>query len=166
MRYQHPDLDEITAFLRDFGMQVIKSTGDKRWFRGYGPDQYVYYAQKGPKKFLGGTYETESYRDLEKASMLPGASAIEKLDDAPGSGHFVTAVDPEGFPVCFVHGQEPAKAGRFPEKIPMNYEQEKPRVREFLRFKQGPAAIHKVRSARLLSAHSNFFHCKRLVIMA
>lgn len=66
MRYQHPDLEEITTFLRDFGMHVVKKTDDKIWYRGYGPDQYVYYAQKGPKQFMGGAYEVESYEDLEK----------------------------------------------------------------------------------------------------
>lgn len=47
-------------------MRVVKETDDKVWFRGYGVDQYVYYAQRGPKKFLGGTFEVESYQDLEK----------------------------------------------------------------------------------------------------
>lgn len=66
MRYQHPDLETITTFLRDFGMHVRKATESKIWFGGYGPDQYVYYAQKGPRKFLGGSFEVESYEDLEK----------------------------------------------------------------------------------------------------
>lgn len=144
MRYQHPDLDEITTFLADFGMHLVKSTDDKRWFRGYGPDQYVYYAQRGPKKFLGGTYEVESYADLEKAAAIDGAGKIEELSDAPGGGHFITLTDPEGFPVCFVHGQEPAETGQLPTKLITNYEQDKPRVREFLRFREGPAAVHKV----------------------
>ena len=146
MRYQHPDLDEITTFLADFGMHLVKSTDDRRWFRGYGPDQYVYYAQKGPKKFLGGTYEVESYADLEKAAAIEGAGKIEELSDAPGGGHSVTLTDPEGFPVCFIHGQEPAETGQLPTKLITNYEQDKPRVREFLRFREGPAAVHKVRS--------------------
>lgn len=47
-------------------MNVAKKTEDKRWYRGYGTDQYVYYAQQGPKKFLGGTFEVESYEDLER----------------------------------------------------------------------------------------------------
>jgi hypothetical protein len=131
MRYQHPDLDEITTFLLDFRMHVAKSTDNKRWFRWYGSDQYVYYAQKGPKTFLGGVYEVESYADLEKAAKLKGASAIERLEDAPGGGHLVTIIDPEGFPVCFIYGQESAEVGRLPEKIIINYEQEKPRVGEF-----------------------------------
>ena len=50
----------------DFGMQTVKETEDAAWYGGYGPDQYVYYAQKGPKKFLGGTYLVESYSEIEK----------------------------------------------------------------------------------------------------
>lgn len=52
--------------MRDFGMHVAKKAQDKIWFRGYGPDQYVYYAQKGPKKFLGGAFQVETFGDLEK----------------------------------------------------------------------------------------------------
>lgn len=144
MRYQHPDLDEITTFLRDFGMHVVKSTDGKRWFRGYGPDQFVYYAQKGPKQFLGGTFEVESYADLEKAARIQGAGDIQKLEDSPGGGSMVTLEDPEGFPVNFIHGQEPAEIGQLPEKLVVNYEIEKPRVRNFQRFDDGPAAVHKV----------------------
>ncbi|KAH6660541.1 trihydroxytoluene oxygenase [Truncatella angustata] len=144
MRYQHPDLDEITTFMRDFGMHVVKSTGDKIWFRGYGPDQYVYYAQKGPKEYLGGTFEVETYKDLEKVAGLPGAGDIRRLDDSPGGGSIVTVHDPEGFPINFIHGQEPAEVGQLPQKLVVNYETEKPRVREFQRFEVGPAAVHKL----------------------
>lgn len=73
MRYQHPDLKQITVFLRDFGMHVAKKSadGERVWYRGYGADQYVYYAQKGEKKFLGGTFEVESFAELEKCVSFP-----------------------------------------------------------------------------------------------
>ena len=47
-------------------MQICKRTDNQIWYRGYGPDQYVYYAQKGEKKFLGGTFEVESMEDLQR----------------------------------------------------------------------------------------------------
>ncbi|CAH0017106.1 unnamed protein product [Clonostachys rhizophaga] len=149
MRYQHPDLDEITTFLQDFGMHIVKATDEKRWFGGYGPDQYVYYAQKGPRKFLGGTYEVETFADLEKASRIKGAGQIEALEDAPGGGHLLTLIDPEGFPVSLIHGQDPVKVGEIPKQLVMNYEADKPRVREFQRFKEGPAAVHKLTDFKL-----------------
>jgi hypothetical protein len=47
-------------------MTVAKRTGSEIWYKGYGTDQYVYYARKGPKEFLGGAFEVESYQDLER----------------------------------------------------------------------------------------------------
>jgi hypothetical protein len=144
MRYQHPDLKSIRTFLHDFGMRTVKETEDRVWFQGYGVDQYVYYAQQGPKKFLGGTFEVETYDDLVKASKLEGAGPIQPLDDAPGGGSLVTAYDPEGLPINFIHGQEPAKTGKMPERLIVNFEADKPRKRRFQRFDEGPAAVHKV----------------------
>jgi hypothetical protein len=58
----------------------------------------------------------------------------------------VTVHDPEGFPVHLIFGQQPAQPSNVPEKLTYNYENEKPRIRKFQRFKAGPAAVHKVRS--------------------
>ncbi|OAG00763.1 Glyoxalase/Bleomycin resistance protein/Dihydroxybiphenyl dioxygenase [Paraphaeosphaeria sporulosa] len=144
MRYQHPDLAEITTFLRDFGMSVAQKAEGKRWFKGYGTDQYVYYAQEGEKRFLGGAFEVESYAELEKATRIPGASAIQDLSDAPGGGHMVTIIDPGNFPINLLYGQTPKPAGPMPSILQTNYEVQKPRVATFQRFSPGPAAVHKL----------------------
>ncbi|KAK5726276.1 hypothetical protein LTR17_012896 [Elasticomyces elasticus] len=148
MRYQHPDLEEITTFLLDFGMHIAKksSDGERIWYRGYGTTQYVYYAQRGPKKFLGGTFEVESHAELEKAAKIPSSSSsgIEDLTEAPGGGYMLTLTDPEGFPINLLYGQEPAEKGDYPEKVIVNDEVDKPRVRKFNRFTPGPAAVHKL----------------------
>ncbi|KAF2725804.1 trihydroxytoluene oxygenase [Polychaeton citri CBS 116435] len=144
MRYQHPDLGKITTFLQDFGMNVVKRTGDKVWFGGYGPDQYVYYAQTGEKKFLGGTFEVESMEELKQAAKIPGATEIEELVDAPGGGYLLTAYDPEGFPINLIYGQQAAERQELPQNVIYNSESEKPRVRQFNRFTPGPAAVHKL----------------------
>ena len=103
------------------------------------------YVAKGPKKFLGGTYVVESVEDLERACQLGDGATIKELSNAPGGGSVVTVFDPEGFPINLLHGQEPVPAKDPPQKITINYENDKPRVREFLRFQPGPAAVHKVR---------------------
>lgn len=144
MRYQHPNLDEITTFLRDFGMVVAQKAEGKRWYKGYGEDAYIYYAQEGEKKFLGGTFEVASFAELEKAAAVPGASGITELSDAPGGGHMVTLHDPEGFPINLIYGQVKQTAGPFPEVLTTNYEHDKPRIARFQRFKPGPAAVHKL----------------------
>lgn len=56
----------------------------------------------------------------------------------------VKLIDPEGFPVNLMHGQTPAEKGKYPEKLAINYETDKPRIRKFQRFEPGPAAVHKV----------------------
>ncbi|KAL2835876.1 Glyoxalase/Bleomycin resistance protein/Dihydroxybiphenyl dioxygenase [Aspergillus pseudoustus] len=143
MRYQHPDLDEITKFLQDFGMTVARRTESEIWYKGYGTDQYVYYARKGPKQFLGGAFEVESYKDLERARTLSKSTPIEQPSRSPGGGHMVTVYDPDGFPVNLIFGQAPAEPGDAPSTLTYNYELDKPRVRKFQRFKAGPAAVYK-----------------------
>jgi hypothetical protein len=149
MRYQHPDLNVITTFLRDFGMHVVKKTPTQRWYAGYGPDQYVYYAQEGPSKYLGGTFEVESTAELEKITKLPNCTVlndgIQEMTDAPGGGQILSILDPEGFPVNFIYGQTPASHDiPKPAKLLHNDESDKPRQRAFQRFEPGPAAVHKL----------------------
>jgi len=105
------------------------------------------HAKKGPKEFLGGTFTVETYQDLERATKLPGSSSIQELVDAPGGGFFVALRDPEGFPINLIYGQQEREPSleEQPKMLAYNFENEKPRVREFLRFKPGPAAVHKVR---------------------
>lgn len=45
---------------------VAKRQGDEVWYKGYGPDQYVYYARRGPKMFLGGAFEVGSMDELKR----------------------------------------------------------------------------------------------------
>ncbi|KAL4770007.1 Glyoxalase/Bleomycin resistance protein/Dihydroxybiphenyl dioxygenase [Aspergillus nidulans var. acristatus] len=117
MRYQHSDIDEITTFLQDFGMSVAKRTDSEVWYRGYGEDQYVYYARKGPKQYLGGTFQV--------ARRLPQAAEIQQLSDAPGGGYLVRFSNPEGFPVNLIFGQRNLAFADFS-------------------FGPGPAGVHKL----------------------
>ena len=79
-----------------------------------------------------------------RARSLPGAGEIEELKDAPGGGYRISFQDPEGFPVNLVYGQEPAETGKLPKKLVYNFENEKEREGAFQRFRDGPAAVHKV----------------------
>lgn len=146
VRYQHPDLEKLHSFMLDFGMQMAKRTTEEAWYRGYGPDNYVYYARKGPKAFLGGTFEVESLEELQKASKIPGAGDINPMDDAPGGGFLLTIVDPEGFQVNLIYGQQDKRSLSIidSEELASNYPDSKHRVRKFNRFQPGPAAVHKV----------------------
>lgn len=56
----------------------------------------------------------------------------------------VTLTDPDGFAMNLFCGQTPVTPSTYPEKLVVNYETEKPRVRQFQRFQPGPAAVHQV----------------------
>lgn len=67
------------------------------------------------------------------------------MENAPGGGFIASILDAEGFPLSLVYGQSPTEPQTMPERLLFNDEKEKPRVRKFVRFTPGPAAIHKVR---------------------
>lgn len=79
-------------------------------------------------------------------------NGIEPLTTSPGGGSIVTLLDPENFPVSFIHGQAPPPSQPLPAKLIVNDESTKPRTRHFQRFNPGPAAIHKLGHFGLVSA--------------
>lgn len=81
-----------------------------------------------------------------RAVKIPGAGPIEIDNDSPGGGKRVTIIDPEGFPMGLISNQESfvAEHRPRPEKLAHNFEDEKMRINNFLRFTEGPAAVHKV----------------------
>ncbi|QKX58386.1 uncharacterized protein TRUGW13939_05508 [Talaromyces rugulosus] len=105
--YVHKEIDRALEFLLEFGLRQVKRVGKSIYFRGTGPDPFVYCAQEGDEDRFGGVaFVVESESDLEAAQALPGASAIYPLTDAPGGGRCVTFHDPvDKFPFHLVHGQ-------------------------------------------------------------
>ncbi|GAC95150.1 hypothetical protein PHSY_002725 [Pseudozyma hubeiensis SY62] len=166
--YNHADADKARQFYLDFGMAIVHQGGGSTFFGGYGPDPFVYWLRKAepgdPSSFGGAAYEVEERAELDKAAKISGASEIQPLD-APGGGQIVTIRDPLGFVVHFVYGQQKRSAGEI-DTLPSddsdpvlgqvlkdiksrdhvyNYEEpdQKPRKGKFLRFKPGPAPVHK-----------------------
>jgi len=149
MRYSHADLELTTTFLKDFGMEPVKTSEDGKtiWFAGSGVDPYVYVATKsesGTPEYQGGAFTAGSRDDLVKAAeRLPNAKGPFKLD-GPGGGEMVSATDPDGLPFHLVYGIEERE-----DKDPgltriNNFPLEKPRKGEFLRFEAQPAIVHKL----------------------
>lgn len=68
------------------------------------------------------------------------------MTEAPGGGKRLTIIDPEGFPVSLIWGQSSdlGEDRTHPERLIYNFETDKNRVNQFQRFKEGPAAVHKL----------------------
>src|SRR4051794_18358687 len=81
---------------------------------------------------------------LLRAQKLPGAGKIQPLDNAPGGGSILAIIDPEGFPINLMRGQEPITNLKYPKNLLINTTAETPRKRTFQRFTPGPAEVHKL----------------------
>lgn len=125
--YTYKDITKASQFLNDFGFQEVKTIDTDRktiYYRGTGPEPFVYCAREGDiDEFGGAAFVVESREDLEYASQtLPGASGMYELADAPGRGLCVTFSDPvDGFPFHLVHGQDLADVTRALPQLKYNY---------------------------------------------
>ncbi|KAI1853188.1 hypothetical protein JX265_011469 [Neoarthrinium moseri] len=147
--YKYADIDKAVKFLADFGFTEEKKVGDKIYFRGYGTEPWVICAIKADKNEFGGIgYVVDSEEDLQYASeILPKATKVHVLEDAPGKGKCVTFADPvDGFPFHLVYGQETTDMLDIPlPQEAYNYPTEKNRgVNQFQRFQKRPAPVHKL----------------------
>lgn len=147
--YTHQDAAKAKQFLEDFGMDIRAVQDNGIFYHGYGDEPFLYWFKPGETSAFGGAcYAVESREDLVKASRVQGAGQIQNLD-APGGGEWVTIVDPIGFPVHFVYGQEKLTSLDNPRPAfvehDVNYEDnnDKPRKGQFLRLDKGRAPVYK-----------------------
>jgi hypothetical protein len=84
VRFSAPDLDQMEAFLNDFGM--VRAARDEKtlYMRGEGSDPFLHVTHKGDPGFAGVAFRALSIADLEKletgASILIDGEAITIAD--------------------------------------------------------------------------------------
>lgn len=126
--YKHTNLEQAQTFLEDFGLSVVASKEGRVFFRGTGPDPFVYCAEQGDENEFGGAaFLVASLTDLEAASQLPGTLGIRDLD-APGGGKIVTVPDPFGNRIFhLVYGQQAVQSNHVPSEAerPFNFVSER-----------------------------------------
>ncbi|CZR64452.1 related to 2,3-dihydroxybiphenyl-1,2-dioxygenase [Phialocephala subalpina] len=113
---EHPrKIHSNKGFHNDFGFFECTSrspSSNKTYFHGYGDGPWVYCLSAGDQdKFGGAGFVVESLDNLEyTAKILPEATAIYRLKDAPGEEKGVTFKDlVDGWPMHLVWGQEERK---------------------------------------------------------
>lgn len=115
--FERPDLDAAERFVGDFGLRVVERTPETLFARGTAPAPYCYRVERGARaRFVGLVFSVGSRADLEALARVDGASAIEPAD-GPGGGERVRLVDPSGFRVDAVFGQQPAAP--LPHRAPL-----------------------------------------------
>ncbi|KAL5363810.1 Glyoxalase/Bleomycin resistance protein/Dihydroxybiphenyl dioxygenase [Aspergillus floccosus] len=145
--YTHRKIDAAHEFLLDFGFQQVKCVGKDIFYRGTSSEPFVYCARQGEEDAFGGAaFVVESESDLVAATMLPGATGIYDLGDAPGGGRCVTFYDPiDQFPFHLIHGQKPHSGEKVLPQLRFNFPTDKHRAgNQTQRFQKGPAPVHKL----------------------
>lgn len=148
IRFSTPDIDAMEKFGTDFGFTVTAREGDTLYMRGTDPSPYCHVSTLGEPGFLGVAFEAASAEDLQKASELEGASAVESLV-GPGGGHVVRFSDPDGIPVEIVHGRELLPKIDAPAALPYNTGGVVQRLGQAQRVPSGPSKVKRIGHAVL-----------------
>lgn len=127
--YTHAGFEREHQFLTDFGFTEVSrlnvgKSNETIYYRGYGTEPWLYCSRKGEEDAFGGAaFVVESRKDLELATrVIPTASEIWEMKDAPGGGECVTVKDPvDGFEVHLVYGQVQREAEEHHEPRAFNY---------------------------------------------
>lgn len=148
--YTHSNWDAACQFLHDFGLIPVEGYDQSPgviYYRGYGPEPFVYCATKGDEdEFGGGAWIVDSMADLELAArILPHASDVFDLK-TPGGGKCVSFQDPvDGFKFHLIYGQTSRDSSDDFKELPLNFPNNKHRpVNKTQRMEKGPAPVHKI----------------------
>lgn len=139
VRFSAPDLNEMSAFLSDFGMHSALEADGVLYGRGSGAYPFAHITEPGEPAFLAVGFRARSVDDLERLAASEGTN-IEPLG-APGGGLVTRLTDPDGLCVEVVAGQRTVPAEEYFASARHNDAGRKNRVRERLRLGAGPANV-------------------------
>ena len=149
-RLQSPDLDVAEEFLVNFGMTRAERTNDTLYMRGTDPTPFIHVTHLGESKFIGLAFRAQSEEDLEKISKANGASAIENLDE-PGGGKRVRLIEPNGYQIEVVFGQESVEAIPVPRFGVNTAAARASRLGELTRIEPGPSHVKRLGHAVIMT---------------
>ena len=142
-RLRAPDLDAMEEFLTHFGMLRAARTPRGLYMRGTDPPHHIHVTEKGDPAFVGFAYHAASEDDLARVARVPGASAVEEMDE-PGGGRRVRLREPNGYQIEVVHGMAALDPVPVP-RDPMNTGREPlRRAGTLMRPARAPAPIKRI----------------------
>ncbi len=143
IRFRAPDLDRMESFLTDFGLVRSARTDTALYMRGADTHHHIHVTELGEPAFVGVGFEAASAADLASIARVPGASAIEAIDE-PGGGSRVRLRDPNGIEIEVVHGIHSVEALPLPTRRPLNTESCRARLGERQSVERGPAHVKRL----------------------
>jgi catechol 2,3-dioxygenase-like lactoylglutathione lyase family enzyme len=149
VRYVAPDLDEMEAFLTDFGLHRAVRTEGALYMRASGTAPFVHVTELGPQpRAAGFGLLAVDAAALEGAANRFGATVKDSPE--PGGGRRIRLLDPSGFIVDVVHGQRPAEPLGSRPPVPSNPYVGRARRGSPVRFRPAPSNIKRVGHVALL----------------
>lgn len=143
VRFRAPDLDQMEAFLSDFGMVRSERTATKLYMRGTGPDPVVHVTELGAEPgFIGFALQAANEEDLALVANAHGVDIEERTE--PGGGKRVLVRDPDGFPIEVIWGLDRLDVMDVQEILPLNERLNKPRLGEVKRMAPGASHVHRL----------------------
>jgi hypothetical protein len=104
--FERQDVAEMSRFLADFGFVPVNSTGEARYFRGYGTSPWlVSISPSSADRFVGFGVSVRDRAELKHLASVTG-NRVETIG-GPGGGERVRLTDPEGLVVDVVFGAIP-----------------------------------------------------------
>lgn len=142
VRFSAPDLDQMEAFLSEFGMLRAERTGDALYMRGLDGDPFLHVTHRGEPRFLAAGFEAASIQDLEALAREEKAS-LDRLD-GPGGGSVLRLADPDGFQIEVVAGRTAVARIESPARAPLNDAYATPRLNARKRLAKGPSHVKRL----------------------
>jgi Glyoxalase/Bleomycin resistance protein/Dioxygenase superfamily len=142
VHFERPDLGKAEAYLLDFGLIPVSKAEKEHFYRGTGPNPYIYRVTRGPKaRFVGIGLSAPKAQDLEILSRKFGVP-VERAN-GPGGGSVVRLKDLDGNTVDVLHGFTPAAPLPLRTPIPHNAPNQVVRINDTQRPKLEPPQVTK-----------------------
>jgi catechol 2,3-dioxygenase-like lactoylglutathione lyase family enzyme len=139
VRFRAPDLAEMGAFLKEFGLSSELADDGTLYARGSGSAPFLHATSPGEPGFVAIGFRAASLDDLRR--LAEAESKPLESHGAPGGGYVVRLNDPDGYLVEVVAAQEPLQPLALPPLEKHNDARSKERKRAPLRLSQGPANV-------------------------
>jgi catechol 2,3-dioxygenase-like lactoylglutathione lyase family enzyme len=142
VRFSAPDLDQMEAFLSDFGMVRAERTADALYMRGLDEDSFVHVTHRGEARFVAVAFEAASVKDLETLAREENVSIMGL--DGPGGGSVIRLRDLDGFEIEVVAGRTAATRSEAPAPALTNDAHATPRLNALKRLSRGPSHVKRL----------------------
>jgi len=152
VRFSAPDLDVMKAFLEDFGMSQVSQSNSKLVMRGHGPSPYCHVTELGEPGFKGFGIWVHDAAGFDALAAQDGAEIV--ISSEPGGGRMFKLMDPDGFTVEVLNGQEKVDSLPLDENQAWNHGRDYPRQHTPKRVTKGPA--HVMRLGHVVLGVSDF----------